>query len=59
MCQLTDRLLSIAGPHQIHEGEPMSGHTTFRVGGPADVLFLPESEDQLIRALAIAREAGG
>lgn len=58
MRRLIDELYSIAGSHQILENEPMSRHTTFRVGGPADVLFLPESEDQLLRALAIAREAG-
>ena len=58
MSQLTESLFAIAGSHQILENEPMSRHTTFRVGGPADVLFLPESEEQLIRALSIAREAG-
>lgn len=58
MRRLIDKLYAIAGSHQILENEPMSRHTTFRVGGPADVLFLPESEDQLLRALAIAREAG-
>ena len=36
----------------------MSRHTTFKVGGPADVLFLPESEEQLIQAIAIAKDAG-
>lgn len=58
MRQLIDRLYSIAGSHQILENEPMSRHTTFRVGGPADVLFLPESEAQLIQGMSIAREAG-
>ena len=58
MSQLTESLFAIAGSHQILENEPMSRHTTFRVGGPADVLFLPESEEQLIGALSIAREAG-
>lgn len=58
MRQLIDKLYLIAGSHQILENEPMSRHTTFRVGGPADVLFLPESEEQLIQALAIARDAG-
>lgn len=27
--------------------EPMAGHTTFRVGGPADCLLQPENEEQL------------
>lgn len=58
MSQLIEALSAIAGSHQILENEPMSRHTTFRVGGPADVLFLPESEGQLLWALSIAREAG-
>ncbi|MBQ3303292.1 MAG: UDP-N-acetylmuramate dehydrogenase [Clostridia bacterium] len=58
MSQLIEALSAIAGSHQIQENEPMSRHTTFRVGGPADVLFLPESEEQLLQALSIAREAG-
>ncbi len=58
MSQLIEALSAIAGSHQILENEPMSRHTTFRVGGPADVLFLPESEEQLLQALSIARDAG-
>ena len=58
MSQLIEALSAIAGSHQILENEPMSRHTTFRVGGSADVLFLPESEEQLLQALSIAREAG-
>ena len=58
MTQLIDSLLSIAESRQILENEPMSRHTTFKVGGPADVLFLPESEAQLMQAMTAAREAG-
>lgn len=29
--------------------EPMAGHTTFRIGGPADCLVELESEEQLVR----------
>lgn len=36
--QLLDTLEQIAGKENIHPNEPMSRHTTFRVGGPADVL---------------------
>ena len=58
MNQIIDALSAIAGSHQILENEPMSRHTTFRVGGPADVLFLPEGEEQLMEALAAAKAAG-
>jgi UDP-N-acetylmuramate dehydrogenase len=56
MTQLIEALSAIAGSHQILENEPLSRHTTFRVGGPADVLFLPESETQLVQAISIADE---
>ncbi len=42
---------------RLYKNEPMKLHTSFRVGGPADVLFLPESEEELILALKLAREA--
>ena len=45
--QLLDTLEQIAGKENIHPNEPMSRHTTFRVGGPADVLVTPEAEKQL------------
>ena len=58
MRQLIDKLYTIAGSHQILENEPMSRHTTFRVGGPADALFLPESGAQVAAAMKAAQEAG-
>ena len=58
MKQITDALAAFARGDQILENEPMARHTTFRVGGPADVLFLPESDEQVLRTLAVARAAG-
>ena len=36
--------------------EPMSRHTTFRVGGPAALMALPRSEEELVRAARLALE---
>ena len=58
MNKLLDILNGFARRDQVLVNEPMSRHATFRVGGPADALFLPEGEDQLIAALSAAREAG-
>ena len=55
MRELTDRLRSFVGDGRVLEDEPMSRHTTFRVGGPADVLFLPASADEIVRAMREAR----
>ena len=38
--------------------EPMSGHTTFRVGGPAALMALPKREYDLVEAVRIARSLG-
>lgn len=40
----------------IRENEPMSRHTTFKTGGNADLLLLPSSEEELIKAVEICRE---
>lgn len=38
--------------------EPMSRHTTFRTGGPADLMLLPSSAEELGEALAALRGEG-
>lgn len=40
--QFIEELQHIAGTDKVHRMEPMSRHTTFRVGGPADVLVQPD-----------------
>ena len=35
----------------ILEHEPMSRHTTFRVGGPARLFLIPETEEEVARAV--------
>ena len=58
MTSIVDTLNSMARSDQILLSEPMSKHTTFRVGGPADVMFLPESPEQTVGAIEAARAAG-
>ena len=38
--------------------EPMSAHTTFRIGGPARVFCTPNSQAQLAQAIAACHELG-
>lgn len=53
------RQLSRAVPErQILTGEPMAAHTTFRVGGPADIFVEIHTESQLAGALAVLRSEG-
>ena len=39
------------GKRALRFDEPMSRHTTLRIGGPADAWFEPESVDELVRVL--------
>jgi len=43
---------------KIHRNEPMSKHTSFAIGGPADILAYPEDRDDLRRVLSWTREQG-
>lgn len=43
-----DFLRIVKKPENMKQGEALSLHTTFRIGGPADFFLLPESEEQLL-----------
>lgn len=37
-CNIYDKVVDIVGEENVHTDEPMSRHTTFRIGGNADYL---------------------
>src|SRR5207237_9271245 len=39
-------------------GEPLARYTSFRIGGPADLLVLPDTADELAHVLATAAAFG-
>ena len=43
---------------ELRREEPMSRHTTFKVGGPAALMVLPATEAQLVNAVKLARMEG-
>lgn len=45
-------------PPRARFGEPMAAHTTFRIGGPADLYLRPADETSFLAALALARAEG-
>ena len=55
MVQFAD-LQRIAGEQAVRLQEPMSAHTTFRIGGPADYFVEPGSESVLKELLLLCRE---
>ena len=56
MNPLWETLWQMSEPGQLLRDEPMSRHTTFRVGGPADMMFFPSMEQQISAALKLARD---
>jgi UDP-N-acetylmuramate dehydrogenase len=55
---LTDRLVSILGSENVRTNEPMKKHTTFKIGGPAEIFITPDEEEKLKRAIACIKKAG-
>lgn len=50
--------LEAAQTGRVRANEPLAKHTTWEIGGPADLLLIPENEEQLSRALALLRRHG-
>ena len=52
---ISDELLCVlaeaAGEDNVLLAEPMSAHTTFKIGGPADALVTPRTTEALVRVL--------
>jgi UDP-N-acetylmuramate dehydrogenase len=53
---LVDRFHAELKQTDILVGEPMSRHTSFRIGGPADVLLMPRTSADLCRIVQVARQ---
>ena len=53
---LREKLRQILPEEGLREKEPMSRHTTFRAGGPADFFAEPQSADQLSAVIRVCRE---
>jgi UDP-N-acetylmuramate dehydrogenase len=46
-CELLKKLTSVLGEGEILLDEPMKNHTSFKIGGPADILVSPANSTQL------------
>lgn len=57
MDKMLDALMSFAGPERVKLNQPMEKYTTFRIGGPADVMFFPETPQEILVAQALAAES--
>lgn len=52
---MINKLISIVGESNVFPDEPMKNHTTFKVGGKADFVVMPENEEQLLTVLRLAK----
>lgn len=53
-----DKLNNVIAKDSILLDEPMSRHTTFRVGGPADFFVTPKAKEEVRDVICICKEAG-
>ena len=53
---LYEELCSISGKENVLADEQMSGHTTFRIGGPADYFVTPSGTDEIAEIVRLCRD---
>ena len=53
-----ERLVERLGADRVRRDVPLAPYTTFRIGGPADLLYEATSADELAAAITAARETG-
>ncbi len=58
MCSIVESLIYVVGEDRILVNELMSRHTTFRIGGPADVFAVPQTVGEAAAVVRICREQG-
>lgn len=56
MDKIYNEMLSVLSEEQIYLNEPMSKHTSFKIGGMADIFVKPKNIDELKFILKVARE---
>ncbi len=55
MKEIYNKILEKLDKSQIYLNEPMSKHTTFKVGGPADIFVAPRTIGELKDILEVAK----
>lgn len=54
--EMRQKFIEIFGNNRVLFDEQMSQHTTFRIGGPADVFVMPENYEQIREVLRLCKE---
>lgn len=56
MKEIVEQLERILGKDGVLQQEPMSEHTTFKTGGPADLFLMPRTKEELKETIAYLRQ---
>ncbi len=56
--KVIDGLKSIVDDEQVVFDEPLSRHTTFEIGGPADIFIMPKNTIELVELIALCKKHG-
>ncbi len=56
MDKIYDNIIQKMNKTQIYLNEPMSKHTSFKIGGPADIFVKPKNIDELKFIIEVAKE---
>ena len=54
--EIKQRFCQQLGDERVRFEEPMCDHTTFRIGGPAEVFVMPESYEQIAWVIRQCRQ---
>ena len=55
---LKNKFTEVLGEEAVLISEPMKKHTTFRIGGPCDIMLLPKSAEEIRDSVRILKENG-
>ncbi|MDF2522719.1 MAG: UDP-N-acetylenolpyruvoylglucosamine reductase, partial [Clostridiales bacterium] len=55
---LAQLIAGVTGWENIKRDEPMKSHTSFKIGGPADLFITPTDTDKIKRVLRICKDEG-
>ena len=53
---MLNNISEIIPAERIKYNEPLASHTSFNIGGPADIFVIVENEDELSKVIAFAKE---
>ena len=56
MDKIYNKILEKLNKEQVYLNEPMSKHTSFKIGGPADIFVKPKSIEELKYIIDIAKK---